>query len=117
MDKDEPKERTTRLKIARGRVKASLTRLENTAEDLMLKNEILISLQRLEELVKEYEKLDAEISFEDSKIVEFEVSDEDFSRPSECDIILGSDCFFTTLRNGGIIGSEGQPIAQSTMFG
>ncbi|GBM89949.1 hypothetical protein AVEN_88669-1 [Araneus ventricosus] len=41
------------------------------------------------------------------------LSDEDFSRPSECDIILGSDCFFTIL----IIGSEGQPIAQSTMFG
>ncbi|GBN51507.1 hypothetical protein AVEN_246687-1 [Araneus ventricosus] len=45
------------------------------------------------------------------------LSDEDFSRPSECDIILGSDCLFTTLRNGGIIGSEGKQIAQSTMFG
>ncbi|GFT31323.1 DUF1758 domain-containing protein [Nephila pilipes] len=43
------------------------------------------------------------------------LSDEDFSRPLECDIILGSDCFFTILRNGKIIGSEGQPIAQSTM--
>ncbi|GBM89948.1 hypothetical protein AVEN_88668-1 [Araneus ventricosus] len=72
MDKDDPKEHITRLKIARGRVKASLTRLENTAEDLMLKNEILISLQKLEELIKEYEKLDAEVSFEDSEIVEFE---------------------------------------------
>ncbi|GFU18910.1 DUF1758 domain-containing protein [Nephila pilipes] len=45
------------------------------------------------------------------------MSDEDFSRPSECDIILGSDCFFTILLNRKIIGSEGQPIAQSTMFG
>ncbi|GBM48201.1 hypothetical protein AVEN_72478-1 [Araneus ventricosus] len=45
------------------------------------------------------------------------LSEEDFSRPSECDIILGSDCFFTIFRNGRIIGSEGQPIAQSTMFG
>ncbi|GBL81564.1 hypothetical protein AVEN_93368-1 [Araneus ventricosus] len=45
------------------------------------------------------------------------LSAEDFSRPSECDIILGSDCFFTILRNGRIIGSEGQPITQSTMFG
>ncbi|GBN51506.1 hypothetical protein AVEN_246686-1, partial [Araneus ventricosus] len=70
--KDDPKEHITRLKIARGGVKASLTRLENTAEDLMLKNEILISLQRLEELIKEYEKLDAEVSFEDTEIVEFE---------------------------------------------
>ncbi|GFT03177.1 DUF1758 domain-containing protein [Nephila pilipes] len=43
--------------------------------------------------------------------------DEDFSRSSKCDIILGSDCFFTILRNGKIIGSEGQPIAQSTIFG
>ncbi|GFS77633.1 DUF1758 domain-containing protein [Nephila pilipes] len=44
------------------------------------------------------------------------LSDEDFSRPSECDINLGSGCFFTILHNGKIIGSEGQPIAQSTMF-
>ncbi|GFS84733.1 DUF1758 domain-containing protein [Nephila pilipes] len=45
------------------------------------------------------------------------LSDKDFSRPSECDIISGSDCFFTILRNWKIIGAEGQPIAQSTMFG
>ncbi|GBM58789.1 hypothetical protein AVEN_179338-1 [Araneus ventricosus] len=72
MDKDDPKEQIAQLKIVRGRVKSSLTRLENTAEDLMLKNEILISLQRSEELIKEYEKLDAEVSVEDSEIVEFE---------------------------------------------
>ncbi|GBN66357.1 hypothetical protein AVEN_232623-1 [Araneus ventricosus] len=69
MDKDDPKEHITRLKISRGRIKASLTRLENTAEDLMLKNEILIRLQRWEELIKEFEKLDAELSVEDSEIV------------------------------------------------
>ncbi|GFV98966.1 DUF1758 domain-containing protein [Trichonephila clavipes] len=45
------------------------------------------------------------------------LADEDFSRPSECDVRLGSDCFFSILRNGRIIGSKGQPIAQSTMFG
>ncbi|KAF8763414.1 hypothetical protein HNY73_021601 [Argiope bruennichi] len=45
------------------------------------------------------------------------LSDEDFSKPSVCDIILGSDCFFSILRNGKISGSEGQPIAQSTIFG
>ncbi|GFT59493.1 DUF1758 domain-containing protein [Nephila pilipes] len=45
------------------------------------------------------------------------LSDEDFSRPSECVTILGSDCFFTILRNEKNIGSEGQPIAQSTMYG
>ncbi|GFR23542.1 DUF1758 domain-containing protein [Trichonephila clavata] len=45
------------------------------------------------------------------------LADEDFSRPSECDVILGSDCFSSILRNGRIIGSKGQPIAQSTIFG
>ncbi|GFU09725.1 DUF1758 domain-containing protein [Trichonephila clavipes] len=45
------------------------------------------------------------------------LADEDFSKPSECDIILGSDCFFSSLRNGRITGSKGQPIAQSTIFG
>ncbi|GFS45035.1 DUF1758 domain-containing protein, partial [Nephila pilipes] len=45
------------------------------------------------------------------------VGGRDFQRPAECDIILGSDCFFTILRNGKIIGFEGQPITQSTMFG
>ncbi|GFS97762.1 DUF1758 domain-containing protein [Trichonephila clavipes] len=45
------------------------------------------------------------------------LEDEDFSKPSECDVILGSDCFFSILRNGRITGSKGQPIAQSTIFG
>ncbi|KAF8790644.1 Sorting nexin-11 like protein [Argiope bruennichi] len=45
------------------------------------------------------------------------LSDEDFSRPSACDIILGSDCIFSILRNGKMSGPEGQPIAQSTIFG
>ncbi|GFW77925.1 DUF1758 domain-containing protein [Trichonephila clavipes] len=45
------------------------------------------------------------------------LADEDFSKPSECDIILGYDCFFSILRNGRITGSKGQPIAQSTIFG
>ncbi|GFV80526.1 SCAN domain-containing protein 3 [Trichonephila clavipes] len=49
--------------------------------------------------------------------VRFWDADEDFSRPSECDVILGSDCFFSILRNGRITGSKGQPIAQSTIFG
>ncbi|GFU31277.1 DUF1758 domain-containing protein [Nephila pilipes] len=43
--------------------------------------------------------------------------EEDFSRPTECHVILVSVCFFTILRNGKIIGSEGQPIAQRVMFG
>ncbi|GFR21554.1 DUF1758 domain-containing protein [Trichonephila clavata] len=38
-------------------------------------------------------------------------------RPKECDIILGSDCFFEILRSGKIVGSKNEPIAQRTMFG
>ncbi|GFQ90350.1 uncharacterized protein TNCT_481091 [Trichonephila clavata] len=38
-------------------------------------------------------------------------------RPKECDIILGSDCFFEILRSGKIVGSKKEPIAQRTMFG
>ncbi|GFV69811.1 uncharacterized protein TNCV_4973281 [Trichonephila clavipes] len=44
-------------------------------------------------------------------------TDENFSRPSECDAILGSDCFFSILRSGRITGCKGQPVAQSTIFG
>ncbi|GFX61889.1 DUF1758 domain-containing protein [Trichonephila clavipes] len=51
------------------------------------------------------------------KVEGIPLADEDFSKPSECDIILGSDCFFSILRNGRITGSKGQPIAQSTIFG
>ncbi|GFQ68830.1 DUF1758 domain-containing protein [Trichonephila clavata] len=38
-------------------------------------------------------------------------------RPKECDIILGSDCFFEILCSGKIVGSKNEPIAQRTMFG
>ncbi|GFY39607.1 DUF1758 domain-containing protein [Trichonephila inaurata madagascariensis] len=41
------------------------------------------------------------------------LADEDFSRPSECDVILGSDCFFSILRNGRITGPKGSLKAQS----
>ncbi|GFV14646.1 uncharacterized protein TNCV_2586191 [Trichonephila clavipes] len=44
------------------------------------------------------------------------LADEDFSKPSECDFILGSDCFFSILRNGRITGSKGQPIAQHNFW-
>ncbi|GFV97785.1 DUF1758 domain-containing protein [Trichonephila clavipes] len=45
------------------------------------------------------------------------LSDEEFMSPKECDIILGSDCFFDILRSGKIVGSNNEPIAQRTMFG
>ncbi|GFT39879.1 uncharacterized protein TNCV_3286561 [Trichonephila clavipes] len=60
------------IKVARGRVKGSLTRLENGADDLNLKNEILIRLQILEELIVDFERLDSELSAEESEIMEFE---------------------------------------------
>ncbi|GFY42228.1 uncharacterized protein TNIN_476951 [Trichonephila inaurata madagascariensis] len=60
------------IKVERGRVKGSLTRLENGADDLNLKNEILIQLQRLEELIVDFERLDSELSAEESEIIEFE---------------------------------------------
>ncbi|GFT03175.1 uncharacterized protein NPIL_305551 [Nephila pilipes] len=65
------KEHIMQIKLDRGKVKACMTRLENTAEDLILKNEILIRLQR-SELFKEFERLDSELSGEDSETVGFE---------------------------------------------
>ncbi|GFW73456.1 uncharacterized protein TNCV_2801201 [Trichonephila clavipes] len=56
-------------------------------------------------------------TFLDQKGISQRVVDEDFPKPSECDVILGSDCFFSILRNGRITGSKGQPIAKSTIFG
>ncbi|GFX28870.1 DUF1758 domain-containing protein [Trichonephila clavipes] len=60
------------IKVTRGRVKGYLTRLENGANDLNLKNEILIRLQRLEEFIVDFERLDSELSAEESEIMEFE---------------------------------------------
>ncbi|GFW86110.1 DUF1758 domain-containing protein [Trichonephila clavipes] len=45
------------------------------------------------------------------------IRNEEFMSPKECDIILGSDCFFDILRSGKIVGSKNEPIAQRTMFG
>ncbi|GFY70940.1 uncharacterized protein TNIN_437531 [Trichonephila inaurata madagascariensis] len=60
------------IKVARGRVTGSLTRLENGADDLNLMNEILIHLQILEELFVDFEWLDSELRSEESEIIEFE---------------------------------------------
>lgn len=45
------------------------------------------------------------------------LADPDFAKPSEIDMILGADYFFSILRSGQIIGAKGQPIAQNTIFG
>ncbi|GFY42001.1 DUF1758 domain-containing protein [Trichonephila inaurata madagascariensis] len=45
---------------------------ENKADDLNLKNEILVRFQRLEELIVDFERLDAELSAEESEVVDFE---------------------------------------------
>ncbi|GFR09870.1 DUF1758 domain-containing protein [Trichonephila clavata] len=179
------KAQVAQIRIARGRVKASMTRLESSFDELNTKNEISIRLSRLDGLFKEFERLDSTLSLEESELEEFEeryfnlsakfndkldelnvlnlsgtqnsvassitsnsnvsnfrlpklsipqfsefldvkdldylksitLSDEDFMRPKECDIILGSDCFFEILRSGKIVGSKNEPIAQRTMFG
>ncbi|GFU62143.1 DUF1758 domain-containing protein [Trichonephila clavipes] len=224
------------IRAARGRVKASLTRLENTFDEINTRNEISIRLSRLDDLFKEFERLDSNLSLEESELQEFEeryfylnakfndkldelnvqnqgeqasskdcwliylllqkidpesrrlwaiksseeefpnmkafldflnvklkaaliwlsdqssnerlevnafilnkvtsqipsefldvkdldylksipLADEEFMSPKECDIILGSDCFFDILRSGKIVGSKNEPIAQRTMFG
>ncbi|GFW32781.1 DUF1758 domain-containing protein [Trichonephila clavipes] len=155
------KSQMAEIRAARGRVKASLTRLENTFDEINTRNEISIRLSRLDDLFKEFERLDSNLSLEESELQEFEeryfylnakfndkldelnvqnqvtsqissefldvkdldylksipLSDEEFMSPKECDIILGSDCFFDILRSGKIVGSKNEPIAQRTMFG
>ncbi|GFR14652.1 hypothetical protein TNCT_180771 [Trichonephila clavata] len=61
-------------RIARGRIKASLTRLESSFAELNTKNEISIRLFRLDNLFKEFEGLDSTLSLEESELEEFEKS-------------------------------------------
>ncbi|GFV30586.1 hypothetical protein TNCV_4222371 [Trichonephila clavipes] len=60
------------IRAARGQVKASLTRLENTFDEINTRNEISIRLSRLKELLKELERLDSTLSLEESELQEFE---------------------------------------------
>ncbi|GFW69124.1 fatty acyl-CoA reductase wat [Trichonephila clavipes] len=60
------------IRAARGRVKASLTRLENTFDEITTRNEISIRLSRLDDLFKEFERLDSNLSLEESELQEFE---------------------------------------------
>ncbi|GFY31875.1 DUF1758 domain-containing protein [Trichonephila clavipes] len=53
-------------------VKASLTRLENTFDEINTRNEISIRLSRLDDLFKEFERLDSNLSLEESELQEFE---------------------------------------------
>ncbi|GFU92671.1 DUF1758 domain-containing protein [Trichonephila clavipes] len=59
------------IRAARGRVKASLTRLENTFDEINTRN-ISIRLSRLDDLFKEFERLDSNLSLEESELQEFE---------------------------------------------
>ncbi|GFT35495.1 hypothetical protein TNCV_624781 [Trichonephila clavipes] len=61
----------TKLSLLRG-VKASLTRLENTFDEINTRNEISIRLSRLDDLFKEFERLDSNLSLEESELQEFE---------------------------------------------
>ncbi|GFW58598.1 hypothetical protein TNCV_1579301 [Trichonephila clavipes] len=53
-------------------VKASLTRLENSFDEINTRNEISIRLSTLDDLLKELERLDSTLSLEESEINEFE---------------------------------------------
>ncbi|GFQ86951.1 hypothetical protein TNCT_699281 [Trichonephila clavata] len=64
------KAQVAQIRIARGRVKASMTRLESSFDELNTKNEISIRLSRLDGLFKEFERLDS--TLEESELEEFE---------------------------------------------
>ncbi|GFQ99690.1 DUF1758 domain-containing protein [Trichonephila clavata] len=66
------KAQVAQIRIARGRVKASMTRLESSFDELNTKNEISIRLSRLDGLFKEFERLDSTLSLEESELEEFE---------------------------------------------
>ncbi|GFW38149.1 uncharacterized protein TNCV_602251 [Trichonephila clavipes] len=66
------KAQMTEIRAARVRVKASLTRLENTFDEINTRNEISIRLSSLDDLLKEFERLDSTLSLEESEIHEFE---------------------------------------------
>ncbi|GFR08092.1 hypothetical protein TNCT_50221 [Trichonephila clavata] len=66
------KAQVAQIRIARGRVKASMTRLESSFDELNTKNEISIRLSRLDGLFKEFEQLDSTLSLEESELEEFE---------------------------------------------
>ncbi|GFR21407.1 DUF1758 domain-containing protein [Trichonephila clavata] len=59
-------------RIARGHIKASLTRLESSFDELNTKNEASILLSRLDNLFNEFERLDSTLSLEESELEEFE---------------------------------------------
>ncbi|GFR33807.1 hypothetical protein TNCT_303891 [Trichonephila clavata] len=61
-------------RIARGRIKASLTRLESSFDELNTRNEISVRLPRLDNLFKEFERLDLTLSSEESELEEFKES-------------------------------------------
>ncbi|GFR04548.1 hypothetical protein TNCT_395201 [Trichonephila clavata] len=57
-------------RITRGRIKASLTRLESSFDELNTKNEIYIRLSRLDNLFKEFKRLDSTLSLKESELKE-----------------------------------------------
>ncbi|GFR00956.1 hypothetical protein TNCT_68951 [Trichonephila clavata] len=59
-------------RTARDRIKASLTRLESSFDELNTRNEISIRLSRLDNLCIELERLDSTMSLEEYDLEEFE---------------------------------------------
>ncbi|GFW14697.1 hypothetical protein TNCV_1561601 [Trichonephila clavipes] len=66
------KSQMAEIREARGRVKASLIRQENTFDEINTRNEISIQLSRLDDFFKEFERLDSNLSVEESELQEFE---------------------------------------------
>ncbi|GFU30905.1 hypothetical protein TNCV_1406261 [Trichonephila clavipes] len=60
------------IRAARGRVKAYLTSIENKFDEINTGNEISIRLSRLDDLLKEFKRLDSTLSLEESELQEFE---------------------------------------------
>ncbi|GFT11491.1 histone-lysine N-methyltransferase SETMAR [Trichonephila clavipes] len=62
----------TQIRDAGGRVKASLTRLESTFYEISTQNQISLCLSGLDDLLKEFERLDSTLSLEESELQKFE---------------------------------------------
>ncbi|GFR15627.1 hypothetical protein TNCT_447201 [Trichonephila clavata] len=62
---------TQNLNLARGHIKASLTRLESTFDEKNTRNQISIRVSSMDDLLKEFERLDSTMSLEESELEEF----------------------------------------------
>ncbi|GFQ89341.1 ig-like domain-containing protein [Trichonephila clavata] len=90
------KAQVAQIRIARGRVKASMSRLESSFDELNTKNEISIRLSRLDGLFKEFERLDSTLSLEESELEEFE--ERYFNLRAKCNDKLASILYTAVVK-------------------